>query len=103
MTAHPARAESDLTKFALSGRSAMITVNRPSPPSQAPGSPVSPGTGRRTAGARGPAAVLGSLCILASAALLGGGGVILAAEQRLSQEGFLTSDRIPLQARGYAV
>jgi hypothetical protein len=78
----------------------MTTLNPSQPPSPAPGSP---GTTRTASAAHRAAAVLGSLCILGSTALLVGGGVVLAADRRLNQDGFLTSDRIPVETSGYAV
>ena len=82
----------------MSQPQAPMTTHTPSPPpSQAPG------TARPTSTAYRVALVLGSLCILASLALLGGGGVILAMDQRLNQGGFLTSDQIPMGTSGYAV
>ena len=78
----------------------MTTLPPSQPPGQAPGSP---GPARTTSGAYGAAALLGTLCILASMALLGGGAVIQAADRRLNQDGFLTSDRIPVGTSGYAV
>jgi hypothetical protein len=78
----------------------MTTLNPSQPPSQAPGSP---GTAPATSAAHRAAAILGSLCILGSMALLGGGAVVQAADRRLNQDGFLTSDRIPVQTSGYAV
>jgi hypothetical protein len=78
----------------------MTTLNPSRPPSQPAGSP---GAARTTSTAHRAAALLGSLCILASVALLVGGGVVLAADRRLNQDGFLTSDRIPVETSGYAV
>jgi hypothetical protein len=40
---------------------------------------------------------------LASIVLLAGAGLLLAADQHVSKDGYLTSDRIPMAASGYAV
>jgi hypothetical protein len=77
----------------------MTTVTHTPAPSPAPGE----GTGRTRSLARIAAAVLGGLCLLASVALLAGGGVLLAADQSLRLDGYLTSDPIALAANGYAV
>jgi hypothetical protein len=62
------------------------------------------GTGRTSLpAARIVTACFGGLCLLASIVLLVGAGLLLAADQHLSQDGYLTSDRLPLAARGYAV
>ena len=81
----------------------MTTTNPSQLSSQTPGTPGSPDPHRGTAGTHRSAAVVGGLCIFVSVALLAGGGVIQAADQRLSQDGFLTSVRMPMQAPGYAV
>jgi hypothetical protein len=62
------------------------------------------GTGRTSLpAARIVTACFGGLCLLASIVLLVGAGLLLAAGQHLTQDGYLTSDRLPLTARGYAV
>src|SRR4051812_43170885 len=48
-------------------------------------------------------ACFGGLCLLASIVLLGGAGLLLAAGQHLSQDGYPTRDRLPLAARGYPI
>ena len=83
----------------------MTTVTpTPTPaPSQYPGAGGGPSTGRRTSAAHVVVTLVGALCLLASVALLAGGGVLLAATQSLREDGFVTSDRIPLAAGGNAV